>query len=139
MPQACLSQGLTAALPAARVLEARGGEGLPRGRALRQGGHQHPRQRLPGGKVGAVFKVALAAPTWVLGAGQRLPAPVRDPRAFPCRHGWNLTVLPNNTGSILRHLGAVPGKPAVGWRAGDHGAQGVRELRDCLRRERSRV
>uniref|UniRef100_A0A452UT61 Protein Jumonji n=1 Tax=Ursus maritimus TaxID=29073 RepID=A0A452UT61_URSMA len=25
------------------------------------------------------------------------------------RHGWNLTVLPNNTGSILRHLGAVPG------------------------------
>ena len=26
------------------------------------------------------------------------------------RHGWNLTVLPNNTGSILRHLGAVPGK-----------------------------
>ncbi|KAJ6664485.1 hypothetical protein lerEdw1_007142 [Lerista edwardsae] len=24
------------------------------------------------------------------------------------RHGWNLTVLPNNTGSILRHLGAVP-------------------------------
>ncbi|XP_025772910.1 protein Jumonji [Puma concolor] len=24
-------------------------------------------------------------------------------------HGWNLTVLPNNTGSILRHLGAVPG------------------------------
>jgi hypothetical protein len=27
-----------------------------------------------------------------------------------CRHGWNLTVLPNNTGSILRHLGAVPGK-----------------------------
>lgn len=27
---------------------------------------------------------------------------------FP-RHGWNLTVLPNNSGSILRHLGAVPG------------------------------
>lgn len=26
------------------------------------------------------------------------------------RHGWNLTVLPNNSGSILRHLGAVPGK-----------------------------
>ncbi|XP_062364664.1 protein Jumonji [Cinclus cinclus] len=25
------------------------------------------------------------------------------------RHGWNLTVLPNNSGSILRHLGAVPG------------------------------
>ncbi|XP_051791453.1 protein Jumonji isoform X3 [Erpetoichthys calabaricus] len=25
------------------------------------------------------------------------------------KHGWNLTVLPNNTGSILRHLGAVPG------------------------------
>lgn len=25
------------------------------------------------------------------------------------RHGWNLTVLPNNPGSILRHLGAVPG------------------------------
>ncbi|KAI2655237.1 Protein Jumonji [Labeo rohita] len=24
-------------------------------------------------------------------------------------HGWNLTVLPNNSGSILRHLGAVPG------------------------------
>ena len=70
---------LTAPLPAARVLEARGGEGLPRGRALRQGGHQHPRQWLPGGKVGAVFKVALAAPTQVLGARQRLPAPVHDP------------------------------------------------------------
>ncbi|KAL3043804.1 hypothetical protein OYC64_003626 [Pagothenia borchgrevinki] len=25
------------------------------------------------------------------------------------KHGWNLTVLPNNPGSILRHLGAVPG------------------------------
>ncbi|XP_053570736.1 LOW QUALITY PROTEIN: protein Jumonji [Bombina bombina] len=25
------------------------------------------------------------------------------------KHGWNLTVLPNNSGSILRHLGAVPG------------------------------
>ncbi|XP_068189388.1 protein Jumonji [Antennarius striatus] len=25
------------------------------------------------------------------------------------KHGWNLTVLPNNAGSILRHLGAVPG------------------------------
>ncbi|KAM8840878.1 protein Jumonji isoform 2-T2 [Spinachia spinachia] len=25
------------------------------------------------------------------------------------KHGWNLTVLPNNYGSILRHLGAVPG------------------------------
>ncbi|XP_066529908.1 protein Jumonji isoform X2 [Hoplias malabaricus] len=25
------------------------------------------------------------------------------------RHGWNLTVLPHNSGSILRHLGAVPG------------------------------
>ncbi|KPP73245.1 protein Jumonji-like [Scleropages formosus] len=25
------------------------------------------------------------------------------------RHGWNLTVLPSNSGSILRHLGAVPG------------------------------
>uniref|UniRef100_A0A8B9JXM0 Jumonji, AT rich interactive domain 2a n=1 Tax=Astyanax mexicanus TaxID=7994 RepID=A0A8B9JXM0_ASTMX len=25
------------------------------------------------------------------------------------RHGWNLTVLSNNSGSILRHLGAVPG------------------------------
>ncbi|XP_069074885.1 protein Jumonji isoform X2 [Pleurodeles waltl] len=28
------------------------------------------------------------------------------------RHGWNLTVLPNNSGSILRHLGAVPGELA---------------------------
>uniref|UniRef100_A0A673HP00 Protein Jumonji n=1 Tax=Sinocyclocheilus rhinocerous TaxID=307959 RepID=A0A673HP00_9TELE len=25
------------------------------------------------------------------------------------KHGWNLTVLPNNSGTILRHLGAVPG------------------------------
>ncbi|XP_041962404.1 protein Jumonji isoform X1 [Alosa sapidissima] len=25
------------------------------------------------------------------------------------KHGWNLTVLPNNSGSILRHLGAVSG------------------------------
>uniref|UniRef100_A0A8C1R7U4 Jumonji, AT rich interactive domain 2b n=1 Tax=Cyprinus carpio TaxID=7962 RepID=A0A8C1R7U4_CYPCA len=25
------------------------------------------------------------------------------------KHGWNLNVLPNNSGSILRHLGAVPG------------------------------
>uniref|UniRef100_A0A672SD51 Jumonji and AT-rich interaction domain containing 2 n=1 Tax=Sinocyclocheilus grahami TaxID=75366 RepID=A0A672SD51_SINGR len=25
------------------------------------------------------------------------------------KHGWNLTVLSNNSGSILRHLGAVPG------------------------------
>ncbi|KAG7325847.1 hypothetical protein KOW79_010772 [Hemibagrus wyckioides] len=25
------------------------------------------------------------------------------------KHGWNLTVLPHNSGSILRHLGAVPG------------------------------
>ncbi|XP_035290165.1 protein Jumonji-like isoform X1 [Anguilla anguilla] len=25
------------------------------------------------------------------------------------KHGWNLTVLPNNSASILRHLGAVPG------------------------------
>ncbi|XP_031676725.1 protein Jumonji isoform X2 [Oncorhynchus kisutch] len=25
------------------------------------------------------------------------------------KHGWNLTILPNNSGSILRHLGAVPG------------------------------
>lgn len=25
------------------------------------------------------------------------------------KHGWNLSVLPNNSGSILRHLGAVPG------------------------------
>uniref|UniRef100_A0AAY4EGF1 Protein Jumonji n=1 Tax=Denticeps clupeoides TaxID=299321 RepID=A0AAY4EGF1_9TELE len=25
------------------------------------------------------------------------------------KHGWNLTVLTNNSGSILRHLGAVPG------------------------------
>uniref|UniRef100_A0A1A8JLP2 Protein Jumonji n=1 Tax=Nothobranchius kuhntae TaxID=321403 RepID=A0A1A8JLP2_NOTKU len=25
------------------------------------------------------------------------------------KHGWNLAVLPNNSGSILRHLGAVPG------------------------------
>lgn len=36
-----------------------------------------------------------------------------DASAFLYRHGWNLTVLPNNTGSILRHLGAVPGKLAV--------------------------
>uniref|UniRef100_A0A4W4G952 Protein Jumonji n=1 Tax=Electrophorus electricus TaxID=8005 RepID=A0A4W4G952_ELEEL len=25
------------------------------------------------------------------------------------KHGWNLTVLSNNSGSVLRHLGAVPG------------------------------
>ncbi|XP_028836365.1 protein Jumonji isoform X1 [Denticeps clupeoides] len=25
------------------------------------------------------------------------------------KHGWNLAVLPSNSGSILRHLGAVPG------------------------------
>lgn len=31
---------------------------------------------------------------------------------FP-RHGWNLSVLPNNSGSILRHLGAVPGKTNI--------------------------
>lgn len=29
------------------------------------------------------------------------------------RHGWNLTVLPNNSGSILRHLGAVPGEKTL--------------------------
>uniref|UniRef100_A0A3B4UC82 Protein Jumonji n=1 Tax=Seriola dumerili TaxID=41447 RepID=A0A3B4UC82_SERDU len=29
-------------------------------------------------------------------------------KSEPFSHGWNLTVLPNNSGSILRHLGAVP-------------------------------
>lgn len=69
--------GADAPLPAARVLAARGGEGLPRGRALRQGGHQHPWQRLPGGEVRTVFKVPLDAPAWVLWAGRRLSALVR--------------------------------------------------------------
>lgn len=46
-------------LPAARVLAVSGGEGLPRGGALRQGGHQHSRQRVPRGEIGTIFKVEL--------------------------------------------------------------------------------
>ncbi|XP_075682730.1 protein Jumonji isoform X2 [Rhinoderma darwinii] len=38
--------------------------------------------------------------------GSGFPVGKAEPFA---RHGWNLTVLPNNSGSILRHLGAVPG------------------------------
>ncbi|KAI4880034.1 hypothetical protein NFI96_019904 [Prochilodus magdalenae] len=34
--------------------------------------------------------------------------PVGKSEAFS-KHGWNLNVLPHNSGSILRHLGAVPG------------------------------
>lgn len=117
-------------LPAARVLEASGREGLPRGRPLRQGGHQHPRQRVPSGEVRTVLKVMGGTLICVLGTRRCSSPPVCDaPLLFLCRHGWNLTVLPNNTGSILRHLGAVPGKPDVaavfvvfereraGWRA----------------------
>ncbi|KAM9384941.1 protein Jumonji isoform 2-T2 [Pholidichthys leucotaenia] len=38
--------------------------------------------------------------------GSGFPTGKSEPFA---KHGWNLTVLPNNSGSILRHLGAVPG------------------------------
>ncbi|XP_058254533.1 protein Jumonji isoform X3 [Hemibagrus wyckioides] len=31
------------------------------------------------------------------------------------KHGWNLTVLSNNSGSILRHLGAVPAGVTIPW------------------------
>uniref|UniRef100_UPI00358ED3F9 protein Jumonji-like isoform X2 n=1 Tax=Myxine glutinosa TaxID=7769 RepID=UPI00358ED3F9 len=34
--------------------------------------------------------------------------PIGKSEAFS-RHGWNLTVLPNNPGSVLRHLGALSG------------------------------
>lgn len=98
--------------PAARVLEVSGREGLPRGCALRQGGHQHSRQRVPSGEVRTLFKVTVASFVHTPGTRCHPPDPVGDTLHLPfCRHGWNLTVLPNNTGSILRHLGAVPGKP----------------------------
>lgn len=101
-------------LPAARVLEVSGREGLPRSRALRQGRHQHSRQRVPGGEVRTVFKVMGDTLVCIWGTRWFPSLPVCDvPLLFFCRHGWNLTVLPNNTGSILRHLGAVPGKPGV--------------------------
>ncbi|XP_041867268.1 protein Jumonji isoform X2 [Melanotaenia boesemani] len=38
--------------------------------------------------------------------GSGFPTGKSEPFA---KHGWNLAVLPNNSGSILRHLGAVPG------------------------------
>ncbi|XP_037119652.1 protein Jumonji [Syngnathus acus] len=38
--------------------------------------------------------------------GSGFPTGKSEPFA---KHGWNLTVLPNNSGSVLRHLGAVPG------------------------------
>lgn len=44
--------------PAARVLADRGAEGLPRGGALWEGGHQYTRQWFPHRKVGALFKVS---------------------------------------------------------------------------------
>ena len=64
----------------ARVLEA-GGRGLPRGSVLC-------------GKVDTSTHKS------------RLPVGKSEPFS---RHGWNLTILRNNTESILHHLGAVPG------------------------------
>lgn len=61
-------------LPAARVLAVSGREGLPRGSALWQGGHEHSRQRVPGGKVGTLLKVKSGSVVHAGGLMASLPA-----------------------------------------------------------------
>lgn len=126
-----LKNAFLLSLTIARILAVSGTERLPRSSALWKSRYQHPRERLSRGKIWTIFKVGSpdlpifvdlcrlpcwgerrweheagrAVWCWVCGADVCLPLcrPLN-------RHGWNLTVLPNNTGSILRHLGAVPGK-----------------------------
>lgn len=69
-------------LPAARVLEVSGREGLPRGCALRQGGHQHARQRVPGGEVRTVFKVMGDTVVCILGTRWCSSLPTCDSPLF---------------------------------------------------------
>ena len=45
------------------------------------------------------------------GFGYGFPAPGPKAKASPCsKHSWNLKVMTNNSGSILRSLGPVMGK-----------------------------
>lgn len=121
---------------AARVLEDCGAERQPRGGALWEGGHQYTWQWFPHRKIRAIFKVSsswtlkhthlqysacVARPvnrtvtgmSYLASVFDGIPGKDLEMTIFSylfLRHGWNLTVLPNNSGSILRHLGAVPGK-----------------------------
>lgn len=117
---------------AARVLEDCGAKRQPCGGALWEGGHQYTWQWFPHRKVRAIFKVSshthssmdrkfclclktaisiyeslLTGPGMLVYPREKM---YKWPFCILFRHGWNLTVLPNNSGSILRHLGAVPGK-----------------------------
>jgi len=101
----------------ARLLADSGAEGLPCSSALWESGHKHTWKRLPCGQVWTLLQVSIAF-IWDELAGMmgrcitvyKNETTVISISLRRCRHGWNLTVLPNNSGSILRHLGAVPGE-----------------------------
>lgn len=103
----------------ARLLAKSGAEGLPCSSALWESGHKHTWKWLPCGQDWTLLQVI--ASSQLKAWWEDLLPPMNDDTNMClfclcdtlCRHGWNLTVLPNNSGSILRHLGAVPGESVI--------------------------